>query len=461
MRLAVVFLIALPLHVAAPSVAQETTGQRAADHGQRVEEPLTLRAAVDEALSRNPAIAASAARARAAEARLGEARAMRLPRVDATESAMRSNNPVFVFGSLLEQGRFAPQHFDPAFLNDPDPLSNVRLALNVRYTLFDRRQRSGATRQARNGVAMASDALEETRQRIRFEAISRFLGILVAEERVSLASQAVRAAEADARAMRDKFELGLLVEADALAAEVQLAAFRQQEIEAAGDLAVARASLNLALGRSVIAPLAIADAMPDVAPRELALDDAIARGVEARGAVRIAENAARNAAVDLRTARGARLPRVDTFASWGASGSSIAGGDPDRTIGVVIGIDLFDRARDSRLVGARAGVDAARAEEQSARDAVTMEIVSAFHRAHAARQRLDVAARAVAQADAAARIVRDRYEQGLTTITEQLRAQTALVRARLDQLGARFDLAIGESELLRATGGLHDVEAFR
>jgi outer membrane protein TolC len=69
-----------------------------------------------------------------------------------------------------------------------------------------------------------------------------------------------------------------------------------------------------------------------------------------------------------------------------------------------------------------------------------------------------VAAKSVEQATTAARIVRDRYEHGLTTITEQLRAETALVRARLGLLAARYDAVTNHAELLRAMGGLNDVD---
>jgi outer membrane protein TolC len=94
------------------------------------------------------------------------------------------------------------------------------------------------------------------------------------------------------------------------------------------------------------------------------------------------------------------------------------------------------------------------------RDKVVMETVTAWHRANAARQQLEVAATAAQQAEAAARIVQDRYENGLTTITEELRAQTALVGARLALLAARHQYITGYAELLRATGGLHDIDPF-
>ena len=126
---------------------------------------LTLSEAVDEALSRNPAIVAADARQRTASAREAEARAARFPRLDVTESATRGNNPVFVFGSLLEQGDFAVRHFDPAFLNAPEALTNYRAAMTARIALFDRLRTTTTIRQSRGGVERAAFELEETRPR--------------------------------------------------------------------------------------------------------------------------------------------------------------------------------------------------------------------------------------------------------------------------------------------------------
>ncbi|MBC7358847.1 MAG: TolC family protein [Desulfacinum sp.] len=97
----------------------------------------TLDRAATAALENHPRLQATAAARKAAEAGLREARSGYLPGVGLSQKVVRSNHPVFVFGSLLEQGRFGPSHFDPGFLNDPDPLTNVRSEASVRWTLFD------------------------------------------------------------------------------------------------------------------------------------------------------------------------------------------------------------------------------------------------------------------------------------------------------------------------------------
>lgn len=416
---------------------------------------VTLRDAVREALAKNPIVTGGEARRDIAEARAREARAMWLPRVSASGTLTRSNNPVFVFGSLLEQGRFGAQHFDPAFLNDPSALTNDRLAVDVRYTLFDQFRRANTNRQARNAVSQSELANDEARQAVRTEAIRRFYGVLLAEQKRDVAAESVRSAEADASAMRDRVEQGLLVESDLLAAEVQVASFRQRLIEAEGELAIARASLATLLQRPVVASIAIAGTLPDRELPAMPIDEAIASGVASRGAVKIAATASANAKLEVDTARGSRLPRADAFASYGASR-----GDSDHAIGLLVSIDLFDGGRAARNAASRGALEAARIDETSTRDRVTMEIVTAWHRTNAARERIGVAEKSAERAEAAARIVRDRHEHGLTTITEQLRAQTALVTAKLELLAARYDYLIGYAELLRATGALHDIEIF-
>lgn len=425
---------------------------------------LTLRAAVDEALARNPAISAADGRQQIAAAHEAEARAARLPRLDVSESATRSNNPVFVFGSLLEQGEFAARHFDPAFLNAPDALTNYRATISARYALFDRFRTATGVRRSRNGMTGAAALLEEARQGVRAEVVARYYGVVLAEEKVAVARETVRSAEADAKATRDRFELGLLVESDALSADVQLATFRQRFIAADGDLAIARAALATLLQRPRADAIAMDGTLPMLSAAgrsgEPDLEAAVARAIATRAPVKVASIATSDARLRLGAERATALPRVDAFGTFGASGGTFGRRNSDSTGGIAVTLELFDRGRPPRIAAARADIDVARAGEAMARDAVTMEVVTAWHRLRAARESAAVAATAVEHAQAAARIVRDRYENGLTTITEHLRAQTALASARFEFLAARYESLVAHAELLRTTGDLNDVEPF-
>src|SRR5512139_1610078 len=134
-------------------------------------EALTLSSAVDRALKNNPLIRVALSGREIADAQLREARAGWFPLVQFNETFTRGNNPVFVFGSLLEQARFTQQNFQLSALNNPDALSNFRTALTLRQTLFDQLQTYTRVNQARLGQKLADLQNAMVEKQVRFEVV--------------------------------------------------------------------------------------------------------------------------------------------------------------------------------------------------------------------------------------------------------------------------------------------------
>ncbi len=61
---------------------------------------------------------------------------------------------------------------------------------------------------------------------------------------------------------------------------------------------------------------------------------------------------------------------------------------------------------------------------------------------------------AVSMAEESLRIIKNRYEAGLTTVTELLRNETALLEARTRRLAAVYDQRVAAAMLERASGTL-------
>ena len=80
---------------------------------------MSLKDAVRLALDKNKSIEASGAATKAADTGISEARSGLLPKVNYSESWTRSDNPVFVFSSLLTQKQFGAQNFEIGPLNAP------------------------------------------------------------------------------------------------------------------------------------------------------------------------------------------------------------------------------------------------------------------------------------------------------------------------------------------------------
>jgi outer membrane protein TolC len=396
-----------------------------------------------------------------AAAQLREARAGRLPSLQVNETFTRSNNPVFVFGSLLEQGRFGTENFAIDSLNHPNALNNFRSAVTLRLPVFDQRQTQTRKAHAEIKIEQADYQITFTEQQIRLDVIRSYYALLLADARLAVAEEAVKIGEADLKRTRDLFETGIVVQSDLLAVEVQLAEFRQQTIQANAELAIARAALNNALGLPPNTPHQLANELND---RTFVLDslgELSERALTHRPDYQRVVLATRASKVELRGARGEWLPRVDAFATAGASTRNfVTGGSGNYAAGASVTYNLFDAGRKSRIDQAKLAGDLAEAERERSANQIRFEVVRAYEQYISARARLTVVAQIATQAREALRIVQDRYASGITTITELLRAETALVRARSDVLAARYDQYVGYANVLFATGQLKDVGPF-
>lgn len=433
---------------------------RACGQSSLEQEGLTLPIAVDIALRTNPLLRATGYGRDLADAKVWEAKTTRYPLLQVSETVTRSNNPVFVFGSLLEQGRFGPGNFEVNSLNNPDALSNFRTTFALRLPVFDQRQAQTRIAEARLAQEQADLHMQSIEQRVRFEVIQAYYAVLLVQAKKEVADQTVQMAEAEVKRIRDRFESGLVVQSDLLSAEVQLAEFRQQQIEADGDEATATAALNTALGLPVTESRKVKGELADRRFEVLDHEELIRLALLHRPDYAQAGSAVRSRGERLRGARGEFLPRLELFGAFGVSGERLVRGSSDYTVGASITFNLFDAGRAARIRQARAAEAIAQADEEHLANQIRLEVVRAFYQYRVARERLSVASRSVDQAGEALRIVQDRYQEGLTTITEVLRAESAHLRSRMNLVSARYDHYVGFANVLLVTGRLTDIGQF-
>ena len=428
--------------------------------GQVSTEGLTLVDAVEIALRRNPLTRATSGARQLADAELSEARSRRLPSLVTTGSFTRSNNPVFVFGSLLEQGRFGPENFQIDSLNHPHAINNFRSSLTLHLPVFDQREAETRIATARIQQQQADQQTSLVEQQIRFEVVKSYYGLLLTQAKLKVAEDAVKTAEADVKRAVDLVETGVVVQSDLLAARVQLSQFRQQQIQITGELATALAALNLALGLPVETPQRPLVELVDRRFTVDAVEVLSSQALQNRPDYQRALLSSKATSAQLHGARGEWLPRVDAFVSAGRSSEHFTNGSGDYAAGATVSFNLLDAGRKSRIARAIATQSIANAQEEQLANQIRFEVLRAYQQYLAARERLEVVAGTSAQASETLRIVQDRYHAGITTITELLHAQTALVQARSDVLAARYDQYLSYANILLATGQLKDVGVF-
>jgi outer membrane protein TolC len=421
------------------------------------QEALTLQQAVDLALRSNPLVAAAGAGEKEAEAHIHQAHSAYLPRVQFSESLQRGNNPVFVFSSLLTQHQFSEANFAIGSLNRPDAMNNYQSQLTVEQILFDARQTSRNVEAARFTRQMAGEDTRRSHSDIILSVLRTYFGVALAEKNLEVARQSVDSAWADLARAESIYQSGRSTHADVLALRVHLAAMQEQQIRAENDLAVARAALNDALGISLDRTFELTTPLESSAGApEGTLEEYGRLAAQDRPELRQAELAQRLARTQQQIAGAAYWPQVAFQGIVEADRQKfLSKGSANWFTAVTLRWSFWNGGETkARVEQARFAESRADALRKHADSAIHLEVRKAYLDLRAAAQRVEVASAAAAEAEEAHRIIQNRHQAGLITVTELLRSETALAAARTRRLAAVYDQRVAAATLDHAAGTL-------
>jgi outer membrane protein TolC len=419
-------------------------------------QPLTLDQAVQAALARNASLRAARAGADEAAARADAAHAGYFPTLSFAETWQRGDQPVFVFSSLLSARRFAASNFAIDALNHPSPIGFFRASAGVEQLLYDGGRQHGAADVAARQRDAAVATSDEAAAAVAVATTETFGRVIAAEAARRAADAGLASAREDLARAERRRDAGMVSDADVLALAVHVADLRERLIRAEGDAATARAELNRLTGTPVDADTqTVLPPAPNAAEfgdrPNLALLFAEADG--ARPEIKRAAALHDAAEAVRRGTGGALLPRIAAQAAFDLSGNSFA----DRASSWIVGGELrwtfsTGGAEIAARRAAAASVARAQADADEARAAVHVEVIGALRRLEGANARADAGRAAVEQSRESQRIIRDRFDAGIASANDVLRASTALVDAEERGTAALVDALVARARLRRALG---------
>lgn len=418
--------------------------------------PLTLSQAISMALDRNPLHKAALAETRIGAAAVRQARSPLMPRITFSESALRGNDPVFVFGSRLRQQNFTASDFALNQLNTPTPIGNFSSRFSGQWNLFDGLQSWYSVTRAKYMKQAAEQQLDRADQELVYQAVQAYYGALLARRQVQIAEAGLETAQAIEASSRARVESGMVVESDLLSAQVATASRKQELIAAQNALSLARTQLALAVGDSSDTRFEPQEALTDrtFSPPPVAELEALA--IEKRPDLKRVESERRAQDKNISAAKGAFAPRLNVFGSWETDSPTPGwNGGNNWIAGAELHFDLFDGdSKRANLAMQRAMQEKATAMRDSFRDQIRLQVRKAYYDYDAAQQQVGVARTAIAQADESLRINQDRYDGGLTTISDLLRVQEADQRAKSDYWQAVYRVQTSYAGVELAAGTL-------
>lgn len=442
------FVAAFVVSRSVAAVSEPTDVEAAVDSGRLA---LTLEEALDRARSVSPRLAELESLEEAAAAELRRAEGGRLPDLSISAYYRRYADVPELFTVRPGEGLLA------IFPNIPD---NYGAKFNFQLPVYAGGRIGGGIEAAQWRQQAVESDLQSGLANLELDVTVAFWQLVVARQRQTVLTRAIATFEAHLTDARNRLDYGLVATNEVLAVEVERDRAELERLRAAHQAQVAESDLArllaLPLG-TTIEPQPRLEAAAEEAPESAPalIEEALARRTERQAL------AARVAAADsrIRIERGDRRPEV------GASGEFLYA-RPNRNIPPFedefqdwwqVGIN----ARWSFFDGGRAAADVARAEAEAEAlrwrleeldRALRQEVETRLAELETAGAAVRVSETAVASARENVRVTADRYREGLIPSSERLDAETALLRAELEQTTALVGTWIAAAHLDRAVG---------
>jgi len=411
---------------------------------------LTVEEAVARGIEASHRLAEIGAREEAARAVAAASDASARPQIGLLGGYQRTNH-IDEFGVMMPTGQLSIIY--------PDVPDNARSRLDLQWPIYT----AGRTGALSDAARAEADAIDRegaaARADLRLEITRAYWAVLTARESVGVVGETLARIGAHLADVQNRLKIGLVPPSDVLTVEAQYSRQQLMQIEARNGLEATSADFRRLVKMDAGAAFELADRLEPpvpVSPDVGVLIDAARQGRAERQAIekRVAAAAARGAAaaagdrpvVALSGGYDYSRPNPRIFpraAEWNGSWD----------VGVNVSWSLWDGGRVRANV---AEADASRrAAEQRLQEFDTLLDLEVRQRAldvESANAAIGVAADAVRSAAEARRVVTERFSAGLTTNTEVLDAQVALLQAELDRTRAIAAARLAAARLERALG---------
>ena len=418
---------------------------------------LSLSEAIQIAITHNPSINEVEAQVDISTERIVQAKSGFMPQIDASGVYDRTTNPAGVFATKLNQGMITQDDFNLNRLNDPDPIDNYAGRLSTIWPLYDSGQTWHGVRQAELGQKETNLEMTRRRQQVIALTVFTYVGLLMAEENLAIVRQTLATAKANLKLVKSRYESGFVVKSDLLRTQVHIANLEQQQLQAASQVEIARAELNAAMGVAIDSEFGLISRLESGEEITEPLERWINIALDQRADLKQIDFQQSIAEEEIKKSRAAHLPSLNLAGNYEVNTEDFNESADNYSVGAVLKFNIFSGNRTSAKVReAKAALRQIQAVRRKLKQRVLVETRQAYLHADSAWRRIQVARAAVAQAEEALRIVRNRYKNGLFTIVDLLNSELALQQAHTNQLLAIHDYKVSTANLMLAAGTLDD-----
>jgi TolC family type I secretion outer membrane protein len=403
---------------------------------------LSLSAAVDLALCRNPTTRSAWATARQEAAALGSAESAWLPTIAATASESRD---------------LAGTHVDATGDIVPGAQNTTDAAVTLTWTLYDFGSRTGHIRSARYGLDAAAATLSRTAQQVVFTVVQAYYGVAAADQLLQAAKTTEGTAERTVEITRALQTGGVATLSDVLQAETAFDQAVLARVQADATARTARGTLAFSIGSPADQTWKIeTEPVPaEIEPLNVRISDLMAEAARQRPDLAAALAQRDAAEANVTVARAVGRPSISFQGGHDLSYSTGIQNQNYNQIGLYLTVPIFSgfsvgygvRQAQALLSGQEATADQVRLQ-------VSLDVWNAFYALESGNQQLGATAQLSKTAQNNQNVALGRYQSGVGTIIDVLTAQTAAASALQTRINAELGWKVARSQLALALGRL-------
>lgn len=426
-------------------------------------ETYDFKACVDTALSQNPEMEASAARINMAESALNKAESSRLPQITFSVTGSRSDNALNVFGMKLQQRQATFNDFglgdftgdgtvEPDSLNNPDAHTDINTRIEVLLPVWNGGKIGSYENQAAAMIDAAKNGDTAVQQYLTFNIYQAYEAVHAARAFIEVAKQAKETADSYVKTTQNLVDQGVVVRSEFLSAKVNQSTASVALAKAQSEERVAIHTLKMLMNVKASDEVEVADRfdlqLPIGSEEEL-----LALAMQSNPELDAKRKQTEATGYEIDAAKSEKYPSFNVMLRKDWNDESLAITNGSYTIAGVLAWKITDfGVTDSSVNMAAAKAAQEKAETRSKENMVRIELLTAWNKLQAAEKQVLTNLLSVQQADEARELVQRRYNNGVSTITELLAANTAVDKARAELVSARYDVNVQKAKILLATG---------
>jgi outer membrane protein TolC len=406
--------------------------------------PLTLEAAKQIALEKNPSAKAASAGYYSANESVGVAQSAYYPSYGFDWSYQRFQQHLF----------FPPI---PAPIPIPTilgPFNNFTIQATSRLLVYDFGRRRAQLMVAVAQEGIAQEEISRIEQQILLDVSLAYFDLAASKELYEVAVKNLERAEDHVKVAKDRKKAGAVPLVDVLQSQVSAAQNKQSLVKAKNHVRIALGNLHIAMG---LPPGYMYDVLPEnmkiISPDTIDVEE----GMEVAASHRpeIAQGFQRLEVYQqkIKEARSEFGPKITADGYYGRQDDTYYPKDPYWSFGITFHMPLFDGFRDVHNTRkAQADYCQEVAQFEKLKLSIVHEVWDAYSKLTEAYESIQTAIVQVADAKESQRLASERYKSGAGTLLDMLDNDTALARAEAVHVEAHWNYNSAYTKYLWSQG---------